>query len=192
MSVPNASEQATTLISNWGADSQFDRARDAVAALFGRYAEIRQRVEELKKHFLTAAEITELADITSELVELVDLNETLREIAERIRVANKPNEMLPIHCRMARKALGWGVLSLASEAGVSPDIVARFERGEALDEKTVEAIQNALQAGGVEFTNSDRPGVSVRKVDQRRGGKYEKSEPYSDRPPIGGPFAMLV
>jgi hypothetical protein len=73
MSEPNASDQAKTVTSSWGAGPQLDRAQEAAAAMFGRFAEIRQRVEELKKDFLTAAEIMELADITTELVELVDL-----------------------------------------------------------------------------------------------------------------------
>jgi transcriptional regulator with XRE-family HTH domain len=54
---------------------------------------------------------------------------------------------------MARAALGWGVRDLARAAKVSVDTVGRFERGEPLKERTVEAIQRALEAAGVEFTN---------------------------------------
>ncbi len=53
---------------------------------------------------------------------------------------------------MARAALGWGVRDLAEAAKVSPDTVARLERGEPLRERTVEAIRRALEVGGVEFT----------------------------------------
>lgn len=69
--------------------------------------------------------------------------------------------LLPIQCRMARAALGLGVRELAAAAKVSIDTVARFERGELLKERTVEALQRALEAAGVEFTNGDQPGVRL-------------------------------
>ncbi|MBU6462896.1 MAG: helix-turn-helix domain-containing protein [Bradyrhizobium sp.] len=66
---------------------------------------------------------------------------------------------------MARAALGLGVRELAAAAKVSIDTVARFERGEELKERTVEAIQHALEAGGIEFIdeNGGGPGVRLRK-----------------------------
>jgi transcriptional regulator with XRE-family HTH domain len=54
-------------------------------------------------------------------------------------------------CKMARAAVGWGVRDLAEAAKVSPDTVARFERGEELRERTVDAIRAARDAAGVEF-----------------------------------------
>jgi transcriptional regulator with XRE-family HTH domain len=60
--------------------------------------------------------------------------------------------MLPIQCRMARTALSWGVRELASAAKVSPDTVARFERGETLRERTIQDMQRALEMAGVRFT----------------------------------------
>ncbi len=71
---------------------------------------------------------------------------------------------LPIHCRMARAALGMGVRDLAAAAKVSVDTVARFERGDELKERTIDALQRALEAAGVEFTNGDRPGVRLSSV----------------------------
>ena len=68
---------------------------------------------------------------------------------------------LPVQCRMARAAVGYGVRELAAAAKVSVDTVARFERGEELKERTIEALQRALEAAGVEFTNGDRPGVRL-------------------------------
>ena len=68
---------------------------------------------------------------------------------------------LPVQCRMARAALGLGVRELAAAAKVSVDTVARFERGDQLKERTVEALQHALEAAGVEFTNGERPGVRL-------------------------------
>ena len=59
--------------------------------------------------------------------------------------------MQAIHCKMGRVALGWGVRQLAHAAKVSPDTIARMERGEALKERTVLSIQRALEEAGVEF-----------------------------------------
>jgi transcriptional regulator with XRE-family HTH domain len=72
---------------------------------------------------------------------------------------------LPVQCQMARAALGWGVRELAAAAKVSVDTLSRFERGEALKERTVEAIQHALEAAGIEFIpeNGGGPGVRLRK-----------------------------
>ena len=73
--------------------------------------------------------------------------------------------MLPLQCQMARTALAWGVRELAAAAKVSVDTVARFERGEMLKERTVQAIQHTLEAAGVEFIpeNGGGPGVRLRK-----------------------------
>jgi transcriptional regulator with XRE-family HTH domain len=65
---------------------------------------------------------------------------------------------------MARAALGLGVRELAALAKVSIDTVARFERGEELKERTVEALSRVLEAAGVEFTNGDQPGVRLSKA----------------------------
>lgn len=69
--------------------------------------------------------------------------------------------ILPVQCKMARAALGWGVRDLGAAAKVSQDTVVRFERGDDLKPRTVEAIQRALEAAGVEFTNGDGPGVRL-------------------------------
>jgi len=52
---------------------------------------------------------------------------------------------------MARAALGLGVRELAAASKVSIDTIARFERGDELKERTIDAIQKALEAAGVEF-----------------------------------------
>jgi len=74
--------------------------------------------------------------------------------------------MLPIQCRMARTAVGWGVRELAKEAEVSADTVSRFERGEDLLPRTVAALQSALEQAGVIFleagaTVDGGPGVRL-------------------------------
>jgi transcriptional regulator with XRE-family HTH domain len=68
---------------------------------------------------------------------------------------------MPVQCRMARAALGWGVRELAAAAKVSTDTVARFERGDELKERTIDALQRALEAAGIEFTNGDQPGLRL-------------------------------
>jgi transcriptional regulator with XRE-family HTH domain len=61
--------------------------------------------------------------------------------------------MTPVQCRMARAALNIGVRELAEAAKVSTNTVTRLEAGEALKPRTVEAMQRALEAAGVEFLN---------------------------------------
>ena len=72
---------------------------------------------------------------------------------------------------MARGALGLGIRDLAASAKVSVDTVLRFERGEELKERTIEAIRRALEAAGVEFLNGDQPGVRLRKGAEVRAGE---------------------
>ena len=66
---------------------------------------------------------------------------------------------------MARAALGLGVRDLAKLAGVSPDTVARLERGEDLKPATVETLRLALEGAGIIFIpeNGDGPGVRLAK-----------------------------
>jgi DNA-binding XRE family transcriptional regulator len=65
-------------------------------------------------------------------------------------------------CKMARAATGLGVRDLAKVAGVSPDTIARLERGVDLKETTVVAIRGALEAAGVEFIAENGGGAGVR------------------------------
>jgi transcriptional regulator with XRE-family HTH domain len=64
---------------------------------------------------------------------------------------------------MARVALDLGVRDLAKLAKVAPATVSRFEAGEELKPRTIEAMQRALESAGVEFTNGDQPGVRMKK-----------------------------
>lgn len=70
--------------------------------------------------------------------------------------------MLPVQSKMARTALGLGVRDLAALAQVSPDTVARLERGDPLKSSTVETIRAALEAAGVEFIPENGGGAGVR------------------------------
>jgi transcriptional regulator with XRE-family HTH domain len=73
--------------------------------------------------------------------------------------------MTPAQCRMARAAIEMGVRELAEAAKVSTNTVTRFERGEELRERTVDAIKTALEAAGVDFIaeNGGGPGVRLRR-----------------------------
>jgi transcriptional regulator with XRE-family HTH domain len=63
---------------------------------------------------------------------------------------------------MARAGIGWGVRELAEVAKVSTNTLTRFERGERLYGRTVAAIQEALEAAGVEFIPENGGGAGVR------------------------------
>ncbi len=68
---------------------------------------------------------------------------------------------------MARAGLGISVRELAEKARVSTNTITRFEGGEPLKERTVEAIYDVFEAAGVIFIaeNGEGPGVRLRKVD---------------------------
>jgi transcriptional regulator with XRE-family HTH domain len=72
--------------------------------------------------------------------------------------------MRAIQLRMARAAVGWGVRELAEKAGVTANTVTRIENGADAKQSTMDALQRALEAAGVEFTNGEQPGVRVAKA----------------------------
>ena len=59
--------------------------------------------------------------------------------------------LTPEQCRMARAALNIGVRDLAKISDVSPNTIARLERGEKLHSRTLDYIRGALEADGVIF-----------------------------------------
>jgi predicted transcriptional regulator len=61
--------------------------------------------------------------------------------------------------------LGLTQADLAAKAGISKTALIAIETGTS-DPKasTLSAIQKALEAAGVEFTNGDQPGVRLRKA----------------------------
>jgi transcriptional regulator with XRE-family HTH domain len=84
--------------------------------------------------------------------------------------------ILPVQCRMARAALGIGVRELAAAAKVSVDTVARFERGEELKERTIDALQRAFEDAGIEFIdeNGGGAGIRLRKRMRKRESKNKE------------------
>jgi transcriptional regulator with XRE-family HTH domain len=67
--------------------------------------------------------------------------------------------------RAARGLLDWTQNHLADASGVPRRTLARFELGEGhARRRTMAAIQAAVEAAGVEFTNGDAPGVRLRRA----------------------------
>ena len=81
--------------------------------------------------------------------------------------------MTPVQSKMARAATELRIGDVAKRARVSTGTVVRFERGEALKPRTVEAIQRAYEEAGIEFIDGDAPGVKlhVRAVPARKKKK---------------------
>jgi len=76
-----------------------------------------------------------------------------------------------IQLRMARAAAGSGVRELAEKAGVTANTVTRIENGADAKQSTMDRLQRALEAAGVEFTNSDQPGVRLTKAAAARSAE---------------------
>jgi transcriptional regulator with XRE-family HTH domain len=85
-------------------------------------------------------------------------------------------QMKAVQLRMARAAVGWGVRELADRAGVTANTVTRIENGADAKQSTMDALQRALEAAGLEFINGEQPGVRLRKG---------TSEPFADAPNAG-------
>src|SRR6476660_6461249 len=60
--------------------------------------------------------------------------------------------MRAIQLRMGRAAVGWGVRELAKKAGITANTVTRIENGADAKQSTLDALQQALEAAGVEFS----------------------------------------
>ena len=72
--------------------------------------------------------------------------------------------------RAARALIGWTVHELARRSVVSIATVHLIEGSDGLPStsiKNLEAIQDALEAAGVEFLNGDAPGVRLRPKKRR-------------------------
>jgi transcriptional regulator with XRE-family HTH domain len=93
--------------------------------------------------------------------------------------------MNAVQLRMARAALRWGVRELAERAGVTANTVTRIENGSDAKQSTMDALRRALEAGGVEFTNGERPGVRMSASASRpvevSASRSIKSEPSRDK-----------
>ena len=79
--------------------------------------------------------------------------------------------MKPIQIRMGRAAIGWGVRELAKKADVTANTVTRIENGADAKQSTMDRLQRALEAAGVELIdeNGGGPGVRLKKRASKRG-----------------------
>ena len=63
---------------------------------------------------------------------------------------------------MALAGLGLSVRNFADMAKVAPGTLTRLARGERLQERTLLAIREALEAAGIEFIDENGGGAGVR------------------------------
>ncbi len=101
--------------------------------------------------------------------------------------------MKAIQLRMARAAVGWGVRELAEKAGVTANTVTRIENGADAKQSTMDKLQRALEAAGVEFTNGDQPGVRLTKAAAARSREPAgTSKPMAAAKAVGGKTAKAT
>lgn len=67
----------------------------------------------------------------------------------------------PLQSKLARTALGLGVREAAVLADVSPNTIARLERGENLRATTISGIRAAFESAGIKFLEANDGGVGV-------------------------------
>ena len=68
--------------------------------------------------------------------------------------------------RAARALLRWSAQDLANKADIGISTVQRMENAKGVPSasgKNLEAVQRTFERAGVEFTNSEAPGVRLRK-----------------------------
>jgi transcriptional regulator with XRE-family HTH domain len=71
----------------------------------------------------------------------------------------------PAQCRAARALLDWSQQQLADASKAGNATIRNFEGGRSSPvNATMEVLQRALEAAGVEFTNGEGPGVRLRKA----------------------------
>lgn len=71
--------------------------------------------------------------------------------------------MTPAQCRAARGLIRWNQDDLAREAAVSVVTVRNFENEKSAPQRaSLEVMQRALEAAGVQFTNGGQPGVRMK------------------------------
>jgi ribosome-binding protein aMBF1 (putative translation factor) len=69
----------------------------------------------------------------------------------------------PAECKAARELLGWSRARLAARADdISESTIRTFEGGSRPAEQKIIAIERALEAAGVAFTNGAEPGVKLK------------------------------
>jgi transcriptional regulator with XRE-family HTH domain len=81
----------------------------------------------------------------------------------------------------ARALIGWSQSDLAEKVGVASLTIKRLEGGQTVSDDIRTRARAALEAGGVEFTNGDQPGVRMRNpkseklLDERKRAEIAKT-----------------
>jgi transcriptional regulator with XRE-family HTH domain len=82
----------------------------------------------------------------------------------------------PGQCRAARGLLGWSQQQLAQRARVGIVTVHQLEAGLSQPRRaTLDVIQRAFEAVGIEFTNGDQPGVRISKATVNKGRVFTQA-----------------
>jgi transcriptional regulator with XRE-family HTH domain len=71
--------------------------------------------------------------------------------------------LTPAQCRAGRALIDWSQQQLADASLVGNATIRNFESGRSDPQNsTLAALQRALEAAGVEFTNGEQPGVRLK------------------------------
>lgn len=94
---------------------------------------------------------------------------TLKKRRIKLIRQNMAISMLVVQFRMARAALGLGIVEFAELASVSTNTLVRYERGEELKQSTIDHLQAVLEDAGIIFIseNGDGPGIRLKKLASR-------------------------
>jgi transcriptional regulator with XRE-family HTH domain len=69
----------------------------------------------------------------------------------------------PAQCRAARNLLNWTQFDLAGHSKLTEKTIADYERGATRPHaRTLSKMEEAFKTAGIEFLNSDAPGVRLR------------------------------
>jgi transcriptional regulator with XRE-family HTH domain len=84
-------------------------------------------------------------------------------VRRQTKESERQAEMTPAQCRAARGLLDWTQSRLADAATVAVSTVTSFERSwRVAAPETIQAMQHALEAAGVEFIPENGSGAGVR------------------------------
>jgi transcriptional regulator with XRE-family HTH domain len=91
-------------------------------------------------------------------------------------------ELSPGHCRAARGLLNWSQEDLARRSEVTRRTIANFELStKKANIRTIQKLLAAFEAAGIEFLNSDSPGVRLRGAARPKNRTSQRQRPDRSR-----------